>query len=273
MKHARLSIALAIAVTVCACSREGTGASGADLGAARVAVVNGEPIPESVLRIYVLATERQDFDAMSPADRERVINDVIGLELLAQQAEKDGLTDSRTLAAQIELQRLQALARAMASEYLKNNPPTDAEIRAIYEENLPRLSGEQYKLRHILVETKAEADRVIARLNQGSDFVALARERANGPTGPNDGDLGWLTADSMPPTFADAVRALAVGSYSPAPVQTDAGFHVILLEETQKQEPPALEELRADLSSAAERKRLDNYIKMLRERAAVSIDK
>jgi len=48
---------------------------------------------------------------------------------------------------------------------------------------------------------------------------------------------------------------------------------VILLEETQKQEPPALEELRADLSSAAERKRLDNYIKMLRERAAVSIDK
>lgn len=273
MKHARLFIALAIVVTVCACSPNGTGSSSADLGSARVAVVNGEPVPESVLRFYVRATERQDFDAMNDADRERVVNDVIGLVLLAQQAEKDGLTDSRTLAAQIELQRLQALARAMAAEYLKNNPSTDADIQAIYEENLPRLSGEQYKLRHILVETKAEADRVIAQLNQGSDFVALARERADGPTGPNDGDLGWLTADSMPPSFADAVRSMAVRSYSPAPVQTDAGFHVILLEETQRQEPPALEDLRADLSSAAERKRLDDYIKTLREGATVSIEK
>lgn len=272
MKYARLSMALAITLAVCACSREGTGASGADLGAARVAVVNGQPIPESVLRIYVLATERQDLDAMSAADRERVINDVIGLELLAQQAEKDGLTASRTLAAQIELQRLQALARAMAAEYLKNNPPTDADLQSIYEENLPRLSGEQYKLRHILVETKSEADRVIAQLNQGSDFVALARERADGPTGPNDGDLGWLTADSLPPSFAEAVRALAAGAYSPTPVQTDAGYHVILLEEKQRQEPPALEDLRADLSSAAERKRLDDYIKTLRESAAVSIE-
>jgi peptidyl-prolyl cis-trans isomerase C len=137
---------------------------------------------------------------------------------------------------------------------------------------LPRLSGEQYKLRHILVETKEEADSVIAQLRQGADFVALAQARADGPTGPNGGELGWLTADSMPPPFADAVRALAIGSFSTEPVQTDAGYHVILLEETQRQEPPSLEDLRADLSSAAERKRLDDYIKTLRESAAVTVE-
>src|SRR5262245_56144307 len=114
MKHARLSMTFAMMVTVCACSRDGADTSSADLGSAHIAVVNGKPVPESVLRIYVRATERQDFDALSPADRERVVNDMIGLELLAQQAEKDGLTESRTLAAQIELQRMQALARAMA---------------------------------------------------------------------------------------------------------------------------------------------------------------
>jgi len=194
------------------------------------------------------------------------------LVLLAQQAEKEGITASRTLAAQIELQRLQTLARAMAAEYVKNNPPTDADIQAIYEENLPRLAGEQYKLRHILVESKAEADRVIAQLNQGSDFVTLARERANGPTGPNDGDLGWLTPDSLPPSFAEAIQTMAPGSYSPAPVQTDAGYHVILLEDKQRQEPPKLEDIRADVSSAAERKRLDDYIKTLRENATVTVE-
>src|SRR5688572_17246914 len=267
----RLAAAL-IVLMASACSREAADTNDATLGTARVAVVNGEPIPESILRIYVLATERKNLDEMNAADRERVLNDVIGLKLLAQQAEKEGLTASRTLAAQIELQRLQALARAMAAEHVKNNPPTDADLRAIYEENLPRLAGEQHKVRHILVTSKAEADTIIAQLNQGADFIELAEARADGPTGPNAGDLGWLTADSMPPSFAEAVRGMTVGSYSREPVQTDAGYHVILLEETQRQEPPALEDLRADLSSAAERKRLDDYIKMLRESATVTAE-
>lgn len=271
MRIVRLPIALAL-VAACACTGEGTDTNDEGLGSARVAVVNGKSLPESIVRIYVLATERQNLDDLNAADRERILNDVIGLELLAQQAEKEGLTRSRTLAAQIELQRLQSLARAMAADYIEKNPPTDAALQAIYEENLPRLAGEQYRLRHILVESKAEADTVIARLNQGSDFMALAQERAAGPTGPNGGALGWLTADSMPPSFAAAVRGMAVGSYSAEPVQTDSGYHVILLEETQRQEPPALADIRNDLVAAAERKALDDYIKTLREAATVAIE-
>ena len=271
MTISRMLAALAM-VAACACTREGTDTSAADLGSARVAVVNGEPIPESILRIYVLTTERQNLDEMSAADRERVLNDVIGLKLLAQEAEKQRLTASRTLSAQIELQRLQALGRAMAAEHIKNNPPTDADLQAIYDENLPRLSGEQYRLRHILVTTKEEADSVIAQLRQGADFTTLAKARADGPTGPNGGELGWLSADSMPPSFAAAVTAMTVGSYSTEPVQTDAGYHVILLEERQRREPPSLEDLRSDLSSAAERKRLEDYIKTLRESATVTLE-
>ena len=65
---------------------------------------------------------------------------------------------------------------------------------------------------------------------------------------------------------------MTVGSYSTEPVQTDFGFHVILLEETRKQEPPALADIRDDLASAAQRKRLDDYIKALREAATVTIE-
>jgi len=271
MRILGLPIAVSL-LAICACTRDASNSDDEALGASRVALVNNQPLPESVLRIYALATERQNLEDLSAADRERMLNDVIGLELLAQQAEKEGLTRSRTLAAQLELQRLQSLARAMAADYVKKNPPTDADLQALYEENLPRLASEQYKVRHILVETQAEADRVIAELNQGSDFVTLAQARADGPTGPNGGALGWLTLDSMPPTFAEAVRALAVGSHSAQPVQTDAGYHVILLEDTQRQEPPALEDIRNDLTAAAERKVLDDYIKTLRESATVSVE-
>lgn len=257
-------------VSTSACSQEGSGAN-SNLGAARAAVVNGQSLAESVLRIYVLTTERKNLEDLTPGDRARVLDDLIGLELLAQQAAKDGLTSSRTLAAQLELQRLRMIANAMATDYVEKNPPTEAEIQAIYDENLPRLAGQQYKARHILVPTSAEAERVIAQLRQGSDFVALAEERADGPTGPNGGALDWFTLDSMPPPFAAAVQAMAVGSYSAAPVQTEFGFHVILLEETRKQDPPALADIRADLADAAQRKRLDDYIKALRGAAKVTV--
>jgi peptidyl-prolyl cis-trans isomerase C len=76
----------------------------------------------------------------------------------------------------------------------------------------------------------------------------------------------------MPPTFAEAVRGMTVGSYSAQPVQTDSGYHVILLEDTQRKQPPTLDEIRNDLAAAAERKVLDNYIKTLRESASVSLE-
>lgn len=262
-----------MAALVAGCSQEPeSGAPVTNLGASHVASVNGRPIAESVVRIYASATERRDFDDLSPEERERLVADVIGLELLAQQAEKEGLTESRALAAQIELQRLQLVGRAMATEYLEKNPASDADIQAIYDENLSRLSGQQFKARHILVTSKEEADGVIAELRQGADFVALAEQRADGPTGPNGGALDWFTLDSMPPAFSSAVQAMAVGSYSAEPVQTEFGYHVILLEETRAQDPPPLAEIRDELATAAGRKRLDDYIRSLRESATVTVE-
>jgi peptidyl-prolyl cis-trans isomerase C len=267
-----LLVAALLLITVSACSQEGSAPSSGDLGTARIAVVNGQPVAESVLRMYVLTTERRNLEDLTPEERTRVIDDLIGLQLLAQQAEKDGLTSSRTLAAQLELQRLRLIANAMANDHIEKNPPTDADLQAIYDENLPRLSGQQYKGRHILVTTRDEAASVIAQLRQGADFVALAQERADGPTGPNGGALDWFTLDSMPPPFAAAVQAMSVGSYTTEPVETEFGFHVILLEDSRKQEAPALADIREDLANAARGKRLDDYIKSLREAATVTLE-
>ena len=275
MRSLHRIVVVAFAFGAAACSQNGASTSNggaAALGPTSVAVVNGQLVPESVLRVYALATEGKSLEDLAPEDRERLLDDLIGVELLSQQAEKDGLTGSRTVAAQIELQRLQLVARAQATSYLEKNPATEAEIQQIYDEALPRLSGEQYKTRHILVETEAEAASVIAQLRGGQDFVALAQQRADGPTGPNGGALDWLSTDSMPPAFAEAVRAMTVGSYSTEPVQTEYGFHVILLEQTRKQEPPALADLRSELVGAVERKRIEEYLKSLRDAATVSVE-
>jgi peptidyl-prolyl cis-trans isomerase C len=269
LPRALLLVPLAF-VSLTACSQERGNANG-NLGTAQVAVVNGKPVAESVLRMYVLTTERKNLEDLTADERARVLDDLIGLELLSQQAEKDGLTASRTLAAQVELQRLRLIANAAATDHVEKNPPSEAALKAIYDENLPRLASQQYKARHILVATREEAESVISQLRQGADFAALARERADGPTGPNGGQLDWFTLESMPEPFAAAVQTLTSGAYTTEPIQTDFGFHVILLDETRKQDPPALEDIRQDLSSAAQRKQLDDYIKSLRAAAKVTV--
>jgi peptidyl-prolyl cis-trans isomerase C len=274
MMTTSLQKAMAVAVlftVVTACSKNQSAADGSALGPGRVATVNGKPIAESVLRVYALASARKNLDDLTAEERGKLLDDLIGVELLGQQAEKEGLAASRTVAAQLELQRLQLLGRTMATSYLDKNPATDADLQKVYEENLPRLSAQQYKARHILVDTKDEAESVITQLRDGKDFAALANERASGKTGPNGGDLGWFTADSMVPQVVAAVATMKVGSFSAEPVQTEYGYHVLILDDTRKGEPPTLDSLRKDLTNAVERKRLEDYIKTLRSGATVSL--
>ncbi len=260
-----------VVAAISACSKNHGAIEGNALGPGRVATVNGQPIAESVLRMYALTTARKNLDDMTAEERAKLLDELIGVELLSQQADKDGVTASRTIAAQLELQRLQLVGRAMATSYLEKNPASDGELQQLYEENVPRLSAQQYKARHILVETKEEADNVIAQLRGGKDFAVLAKERAGGKTGPNGGDLGWFTAESMVPQVANAVASMKVGSFSAEPVQSDYGYHVLILDDTRKGEPPALEAIRKDLTNAVERRHLEDYIKTLRSGATVSV--
>ncbi|MEM7142450.1 MAG: peptidylprolyl isomerase [Actinomycetota bacterium] len=81
---------------------------------------------------------------------------------------------------------------------------------------------------HILVETEAEAEAVIARLDQGEDFAALAMELSTGPSGPGGGDLGCVDPASFVPEFIAGAEATEIGGVS-APTETQFGWHVILV--------------------------------------------
>ena len=268
-----ISIASLIVVVVGGCSQEQAPANtDSTLGPGQVATVNGDPIPESLFRYYAMNATQKNPDELTAEERTAVIEELIGFKLLTTAAEERGLLTERTMAAELELQRLQVIARAMALRHLSENPATDAELQKIYDENLPRLAGTQYKARHILVESRDEAVAVIEQLRQGTDFVALAQEHSSGPTGPNGGDLGWFTADSMVQPVAQAVRAMEVGTYSSEPVETNFGFHVLLLEDTRTQEPPTLDAIRAELTNAVDRSKLEAFVRSLREGATVTIE-
>ncbi len=146
---------------------------------------------------------------------------------------------------------------------------TDAEIQAAYDAEYGATEPEpEFNASHILVETEAEAQALVAELEGGADFAELAREHSTGPSGPNGGELGWFGLGMMVPEFETAVVDLAPGDLG-GPVQTSFGWHVIKLNETRQKAAPPLEEVRAELEQAVTTQKVDAAIAEITESAAI----
>ena len=95
------------------------------------------------------------------------------------------------------------------------------------------------KARHILVATEEEALEVIAQLDNGSDFATLAQDISTDMGSAVDGgDLGYFalngdTTSKMVTEFSDAVRTQEIGVHSSVPVQSQYGYHIILVEDRE----------------------------------------
>jgi len=140
---------------------------------------------------------------------------------------------------------------------------TEDEIQAAYEEQYGGASVErEYSAAHILVETKEEAEKLIAELNDGAPFAKMARDHSTGPSGPNGGDLGWFGTGQMVKPFEDAVVVMEAGEIS-APVQTRFGWHIIKLNEVRVQEAPAFATVRDELKVAVQEQAVKKHIDAL----------
>lgn len=110
----------------------------------------------------------------------------------------------------------------------------------IFAENSESEAAEQVCASHILTGTRGEALEIIGFLNSGQEFEYLARSYSTGPSGPNGGGLGCFSRGQMVKPFEDAAFAMPIGSYSSSPVQTQFGWHIILVSDkiNDGYEPP-----------------------------------
>ena len=242
------------------------------LGEASVATIDGQPIYTSLFERYAITRLQKASEDLSDNERTALIEELIQFYLMANAAEDAGISQEQDVVVNFELQRLQTLSRLVASRHLEANPPSETELQIAYEQNVERLSGVQYKARHILLDSEDEATAVIEELGAGTDFQELAIARSTGPSGPNGGDLGWFSSDTMVPPFAQAVSSMEVGTFSETPVQTRFGWHVILLEDTVDQEPPGLDAVRADITGVVEQRKIEEYLDSLRDSAVVIVE-
>jgi peptidyl-prolyl cis-trans isomerase C len=237
--------------------------------AQNVAVVNGKAIPTSRVEAVVKQVVAQGQQPDSPQLRELIKKDLIGREVMMQEAEKQGFGKDAAVKAQIDNARQAIIINAMIADYIKKNPIADADVKAEYDRFTAQAGDKEYHVRHILMATEAEANDVIAKLKAGAKFEDLAKNSKDTGSAANGGDLDWASPSSFPPAFSAAFVALQKGGVTEKPVQTPNGFHVIKVDDIRPAKLPTLEEVKPQISEALAQKKLQAYQEELVKKAKV----
>ncbi|MES9992658.1 MAG: peptidylprolyl isomerase [Candidatus Thiodiazotropha sp.] len=242
------------------------GPSSGEMDIETLLTVNGEPITKTMYSLYFQDRMRNVPDAQtSPEMQMSVLNELANIFIVSQDAEKQGLQNRPDIAASIQLLKAKLLTQLAIQEFANKHEPSEEEIQKAYDETYAGESGNEYKARHILVKEENEAVSLIEKLDGGADFAALAKEHSTGPTGKDGGDLGWFDAAQMVKPFGDALKAMEKGKYSSAPVQTQFGWHVILLEDTRQTEAPTLDSVKLKIVNSLKQTALAEYMQGLRD--------
>jgi peptidyl-prolyl cis-trans isomerase C len=246
-------LAVGVVLALAACSKpaptEKAAAAPAAPAAPPAVTVNGKAISQKLFEEYAMALARRPLSELSPQDRDQIKENLVRVELIAQDAEKTGLINDPDFTTRLELAKLELIQQATAQKYMKDHTPTEAEMRAEFEAQIASAPLVEYQARHILVSSEDVAMKIIAQLKAGNDFAAMAkRMSADKGSAAKGGDLGWFGPRDMDPAFTNTVAMLKKGEFTKTPVQTAAGWHVIQLQNTRDRAPPAYEDVKDRLA-------------------------
>lgn len=237
-------------------------------GANRVATVNGKAIP----RTRVEAVIKQQAARGVPDSeqlRQAVVDRLINFELVAQEADKRGLTKTADVQMQIEIARQQVLFESYMQDYFKTKPISETSLRAEYEKVRQQRGDREFKARHVLVDSEAEAKSIIEQLGKGAKIEDLAKQSKDGGSRERGGDLGWQAPGTYVKPFADALSKLEKGKYTTQPVQSQFGWHVILLEDVRQVQFPGYDQVKPQIQNAMQEQEIQKVFAELRAKAKI----
>lgn len=205
----------------------------------------------------------------SPQMREAIREELNTRELIVREAKKKGLDKDNNLKAQMDLTAQTVMVRAYVQDYIKAHPVSEEILKKEYDAIKSQLGDREYRARHILVEKEDEAKEVIAALQKGEKFEKLAERSKDPGSKANGGDLDWNSPANFVKPFSDAMTRLEKGKFTPQPIQTQFGYHVIRLDDIRDAKVPGFDEVKPQLLQRLQPKVIDDHLRDLRAKASV----
>ncbi|AMV73944.1 peptidylprolyl isomerase [Desulfuromonas carbonis] len=153
---------------------------------------------------------------------------------------------------------------------------SEAEIDNYYREHQDEFNRpDQVRARQIVVGSQEEGERVLALLQQGRPFAAVAKEFSLSPDAEQGGDLGFFARGEMPPEFDKVVFTLAKGRISDL-VRSEYGYHIFLVEERRPAQRLSLDQvrdrIRDELLADRQEQAYQSWLQELRSRAKIDMN-
>jgi len=248
-----------------------------------VAIVNGIGVPRARLEFVAKSQLAQAQSQQgqpgqqplqdSPEFRDNLREILITREILYQEAVRRKLDKNPDYQTQLDLAKQQIILALLVDDLNKKLTPNEADVRKEYERVKAERSGDagkQYKSRHILVKEEDAAKQIIADLDAGGDFAAIAKEKSEDTGSKEDGgELDWSEAQAYVQPFGEALKALKKGERTKEPVKTNYGYHIIELEDVRSSPFPEFDQVKPQIQQQLATKVRDDYIADLRSKAKV----
>ncbi len=236
--------------------------AGSDKGVA--AKINGEVVYINDLKQsyadHPQIKERVPFEEFYAKTLDVFVNS----KLVYQAAQKAKIEETPEYQRQLVTAK-EDLARKLYLEKMVDEKVNDVAVKKLYDEYVSKFeSQKEIKAKHILVDSEAKAKEVIGKLNQGEDFVKLAKEYSKDQV-----DLGYFTKEMMVPEFSNAAFNMNKGKYSKTPVKTEFGYHVILVEDIRASKPLELKDVEPQLKNMVTQQVIAQIFDDLRNSAKV----
>jgi peptidyl-prolyl cis-trans isomerase C len=234
-----------------------------------VATVNGVAVPQA--RMDLLMQQQQQRGAPDNEQMRNMVKDeLVNREIIAQEAQKAGVSKIPEVAAQIDMARQEIIVSAYLREYARKHPISDADVQKEYERARAQHGDKEYRARHILVETEDQAKSLIADLKKGAKFDDLASKNSKDTgSATRGGDLDWNVPGTYDKQFADAMVKLEKGKYTEAPVKSRFGFHIIQLDDVRPAKFAALAEVKPRIQQMLVQTKIEELIRGLRAKAKI----
>ena len=227
---------------------------------------------EEIRRSEVDATIKMygaELAKLSPGEQQTVALDrLIDAKLVMNEARERKLDEDPVVKRQLEEAQRRILQQAVLGKVIAA-ATTEKAVKERYAQDFAKGKGmKQVKARHILTYTQGEAEAAIKALEGGADFSKLADERSvdNSSKG---GDLGWFSRSDMVPAFGKAAFDLEKGKYTKVPVESQFGWHVIVVDDIRTQPAPPFEKVKDELEQRLAQEAVVGMITELRRKTKI----
>jgi len=207
--------------------------------------------------------------------QKQLLEGLVRRELLLQEAEKRKLAERPEIAEQVAQLRRDLIIRALLQDEVAAKVTVeDKDLDEYFKGHPDEFSGDQVKVKHILVRSEGEAKEALDRVKKGEPFEKVARELSTDSASvPKGGELDYFRYAEMVPEFSKAAYALKPGELS-EPVKSPFGYHIIKGVDRKKGTAMKLddirEQLRRKLADERRSQRFQDWVKELQAAAKIT---